>query len=281
MTEARFYEKAGTIAHCRLCPHGCKIKDGQIGLCGVRKNIGGILRAESYGLISSLALDPIEKKPLRRFHPGRQILSAGSYGCNMTCAYCQNSAISQKIPETRFISPGELTGIAKSTRGNLGLAFTYNEPLMSMEYLLDAAPLLKDAGLKVVLVTNGLVSHAPLEALLPHVDAMNIDVKAFTKEGYRALGGDLETVKHTVELSAEACHVEVTALIVPGKNDGKEEMEALSEWLASISPDIPLHLSRFFPRYKMTDAQPTPVEKLNALAETAKRILKHVYMGKA
>lgn len=279
MMKARFYEFEGQAVHCKLCHHGCVIKDGKIGLCGVRHNIGGILYAESYGRLSGLALDPIEKKPLRRFHPGRDILSVGSYGCNMSCAFCQNCSISQEVPPTKFMSPEELLDIAKSERNNLGIAFTYNEPLMGMEYLLDTAPLFQDAGFKVVLVTNGMVTREPLEALLPYVDAMNIDVKGFTPEYYRTLGGDLETVKQTVKRCVTDCHIEVTTLIVPDKNDGDSEMTALSEWLASISPDIPLHITRFFPRYKLTDTLPTPIETLSGLAKIAKQSLRYVYMG--
>lgn len=279
MIEAYFYESDGAVVRCRLCPHYCTVKDGQTGLCGVRRNIGGIFYAESYGLVSSLALDPIEKKPLRHFHPGRHILSAGSYGCNLTCAFCQNSAISQEVPKTDFISPEKLTDIAKSVTDNLGIAFTYNEPLIGIEYLLDTAQLIRDAGLKVVLVTNGMVVNEPLEALLPYVDAMNIDVKGFTQSYYQKLGGDLETVKQTVKRCAPACHIEVTTLIVPGENDTDAEMEALAEWLATVSPDIPLHLTRFFPQYKMTDRPPTSIMTLTDLAETARRKLRHVYVG--
>jgi len=194
--EALFYKKQddGSVI-CELCPHGCRIKDGEIGLCGVRENAGGTLFAKSYGLISSLSLDPIEKKPLNRFYPKSQILSAGSYGCNMKCAYCQNYAISQSVPETKFIAPDELLQTAQKIPGNIGIAFTYNEPLIGIEYILDAAPLFKKAGLKAVLVTNGMINEKPLEVLLSYVDAMNIDIKAFDAAQYKALGGNLEAVK--------------------------------------------------------------------------------------
>jgi pyruvate formate lyase activating enzyme len=279
MTEARFYERAGANARCGLCPHRCLIRDGRTGLCGARRNLGGALCAESYGEASSLALDPIEKKPLRRFHPGRQILSMGSYGCNMKCVFCQNSSISQEKPKTEYVSPERLAEIAASVPENLGLAFTYNEPLIGAEYLLDAAPLLRARGMKVVLVSNGMICAEPLEELLPFVDALNVDVKAFTPEFYRRMGGDLETVKRTVARCAETRHVEVTTLIIPGENDSDDEITALSRWLASISRDIPLHLSRFFPRYEMREKPPTPAGTLIRLAEIAKRALAHVYVG--
>ena len=276
--EALFYEKRpdGSVV-CGLCPHGCRVAGGETGLCGVRRNFGGALFAESYGRISSLALDPIEKKPLNRFYPGSLILSAGGYGCNMKCAYCQNHTISQQRPETKFASPEELLQIAKNTAGNIGIAFTYNEPLIGIEYILDAAPLFRDAGLKTVLVTNGMINDKSLETLLPHTDAMNIDVKAFNVAKYKELGGDLPSVMKTVEKSAAVCHVEITSLIVPGQNDGVDDMRALAEWLAGISPEIPLHITRFFPRYKMSGCEPAPTATMKVLAESARKILKYVY----
>jgi len=280
LKEALFYEKLpGTSAvECRLCPHNCRIPGDGVGLCGARKNRDGVLYAESYGQITSLALDPIEKKPLNRFHPGSRILSVGGYGCNMKCPYCQNHEISQAKPDAQYFSPEKLLSIAKNTPGNLGVAFTYNEPLIGIEYLLDCAPLLKKAGLKVVLVTNGLVSYEPLKTLLLHIDAMNIDVKAFSTAAYRNIGGDLSAVKQTVETCVSACHIEVTALIVPGQNDGEEDMRALSEWLCGLSPDIPLHISRYFPRYKASHP-PTPVATIQKLAAVARRRLRYVHLG--
>ena len=280
MKEALFYERQrdGAVV-CGLCPHACLIFPGKVGLCGVRRNIEGRLLAESYGCISSLSLDPIEKKPLKRFYPGSLILSVGCYGCNMKCAYCQNYSISQQKPETNAASPEELLRIAENTAGNIGIAFTYNEPLVGVEYILDAAPLFKDAGMKVVLVTNGMINAEPLETLLPYTDAMNIDVKVFDAARYKELGGDLSTVIKTVEKCAAVCHVEITSLIVPGQNDGVGDMQALAEWLNGISPEIPLHISRFFPRYKILDGEPTPVKTMSALAETAREHLKYVYLG--
>ena len=276
--EALFYEKQrdGSVV-CGLCPHGCRIAAGGYGLCGVRRNDGGALFAENYGCISSLCLDPVEKKPLNRFYPGGMILSAGSYGCNMKCAYCQNHTISQQRPETKFVSPEELLRIAKDTPGNIGIAFTYNEPLIGIEYVLDAAPLARDAGMKVALVTNGMINDGPLKALLPYADALNIDVKAFDATKYEKLGGDLPAVMKTVEKSAAVCHVEVTSLIVPGQNDSVGDMTAMAQWLAGISPEMPLHITRFFPRYMMSDAAPTPVATMNTLADAARKFLKYVY----
>ena len=276
--EALFYDRVrdGFVV-CRLCPHVCRIAHGKTGLCGARVNIDGALFAESYGLISSLQLDPIEKKPLKRFYPGSLILSAGSYGCNMKCAYCQNHAISQQKPKTESVSPEELLCAAKNTAGNIGIAFTYNEPLIGIEYIMDAAPLFRDAGLKVVLITNGMINAEPLKALLPYTNAMNIDVKAFCATKYKKLAGDLSAVVKTVETCATACHVEITSLIVPGQNDNVNDILALAEWLAGISPEIPLHITRFFPRYRMSDGEPVPIKTLETLAESARVVLKHVY----
>ncbi|MCL2797268.1 MAG: radical SAM protein [Firmicutes bacterium] len=330
MKPALFYEKipGSSVVQCGLCPHNCRIQNGNAGLCGARRNRGGVLFAESYGQVTSLALDPIEKKPLNRFHPGSRILSVGSYGCNMKCPYCQNYEISQAKPATEYFSPDKLLTIAKNTPDNIGIAFTYNEPLIGIEYILDCAPLFKKAGLKVVLVTNGLINPAPLKALLPFIDALNIDVKAFSESAYRKLGGDFSTVKQTVETAVglrsdlhvgdscegngigarrarcphraeEMCeprqrrdediapyvcsldspvHVEITALIVPGQNDNDSDMQSLTQWLASLSPDIPLHISRYFPRYK-SSRSPTPVDTMRRLAVIARERLKYVYLG--
>lgn len=270
---------------CNLCPHHCSLEEGQTGLCRARANKGGEITCTNYGRITSLALDPVEKKPLRRFYPGRWILSVGSYGCNLRCPFCQNCEISMKGDDsgTAFISPEELVEqaveLAGEPRGNIGVAFTYNEPLISFEYVRDCAELLQKAGLKTVLVTNGYICEEPLQKLLPFVDAMNIDLKGFTPQYYEWLGGDLETVKHTVELSVKKCHVEVTTLVVPGKNDFVDEMEDESSWLASLSPEIPLHISRFFPRFHMEDTSSTPVETVYGLCRTAQKYLKYVYAG--
>lgn len=264
---------------CSICPRGCKLNDGQTGFCKARKNIDGQIVCVNYGQISAMAVDPIEKKPFRRVHPGSHILSVGSYGCNMSCAFCQNSHISQENPKTEYVSPEKLLEIALSVKDNLGVAFTYNEPLIGMEYLLDTALLLHDAGLKTVLVTNGFVNEEPLLKLLPFVDAMNIDVKCFSTDFYKELGGDLECVKRNVALCVSYCHVEVTILIIPGENDGEEEMYNLSLWLSSISASIPLHLTRFFPCYRMADRQSTPIETLYRLADVARGKLDNVYVG--
>ena len=270
---------------CGLCPHHCALEPGQTGLCRARSNENGAIVCSNYGRVTALALDPVEKKPLKRFYPGSFILSVGSYGCNLRCPFCQNSEISMAGPQigTVTVTPEELAAkaaeLARRPRGNLGVAFTYNEPLIGCEYVRDCAVLLRKAGLKTVLVTNGYLCEEPLRELLPLIDAMNIDLKGFTQQYYEWLGGDLKTVERSIALSAAHCHIEVTTLIVPGKNDAESEMEAEAAWLASVSPEIPLHITRFFPRYHVADGNPTPADTVYRLCGIARRRLKYVYPG--
>ena len=268
---------------CGLCFHHCILSEGQTGLCRARANQGGTIVPLNYGKLTALALDPIEKKPLRRFHPGSLILSAGSFGCNLHCPFCQNAEIAAVgvNAHTQDCTPGRLVqeALRLQREGNIGLAYTYNEPLVGYEYVRDCAGLVHRAGMVNVLVTNGTIEKTSWRALLPLIDAVNIDLKGFTESWYRKLGGDLETVKRSILLAAEHCHVEITTLIVPGENDSEEEMRALSAWLASVSPEIPLHVSRFFPRYRMQDRPPTPVRTVYRLAEVARESLRYVYTG--
>ena len=279
---------------CRLCHHACQLMEGETGFCKARGNRGGRLTSLSYGLLTLVALDPIEKKPLYHFYPGSRILSVGSFGCNLACPFCQNYSISQ-AGETDLcyedegaglrvyrLPPEELVELALDTQErheNIGVAFTYNEPLMNYEYVRDCARLLKEAGLKVVLVTNGTLSSGPLGRLLPLVDALNIDLKGFTPEFYQWVRGDFELVRTNIRAAHEAgCHVEVTTLVIPGHNDSPEEMEREAEWLASLSPEIPLHLSRYFPRVHLHEPA-TPVETLVRLQEIAEKHLRYVHLG--
>lgn len=269
---------------CEICPHHCRLKEGQVGLCRARINCGGHLTCENYGRLTAIALDPIEKKPLYRFHPRSKILSVGSYGCNLSCDFCQNSDISMTGSgsiSTRDISCEELVKKALEliNHGNIGIAYTYNEPLIGYEFVRDCAGLAKRQGLKNVVVTNGYICEEPLRKLLPLIDAMNIDLKGFREAFYRKLKGDLETVKQSIRLAAEACHVEVTTLIIPGENDNEEEIDELSAWLSAISPDMPLHITRFFPSWRMQDQTATPVETVYKLAGIARKHLKYVYEG--
>lgn len=272
----------GGKVNCTLCPHNCKISLDSTGLCGVRKNIGGTLYAESYGKITSLALDPIEKKPLYHFEPGSKIVSVGSYGCNLKCGFCQNYEIAHKQAEYKYCPPEFWVQNAQripKVYNNIGVAFTYNEPTIGYEYILDCAKLLKENGQKVVLVTNGYLNRQPLENLLPYIDAMNIDLKGFTDEFYRKLGGKLEPVKETIALSQKHCHVEITTLIIPNENDSDGEIAQLSQWIASLNPNISLHLSRFFPNYKYSDNKETPESTMFRLAKIAGQYLNNVFLG--
>lgn len=274
----------GAVAVCPICPHHCRLHEGEVGRCRARAAAGGHVRAVNYGCVTSLALDPIEKKPLYHFHPGSSILSVGSYGCNLACPFCQNHEISQAgARETSSVTlpPARLLALAQESRarGSIGVAFTYNEPLVGYEYVLDAARLLHAAGLAVVLVTNGQIEVAPLLRLLPFVDAMNIDLKGFTQSYYTWLGGDLETTKRTIACAVAAgVHVEVTTLVVPGKNDVAEEMAAEAAFLAALSTDLPLHLTRYFPRYRL-GLPPTPRATLERLREVARQSLRFVHLG--
>lgn len=268
---------------CTLCFHHCQLDEGQTGFCRARAGRGDKIVPLNYGRLTSLALDPIEKKPLRRFHPGSQILSVGSFGCNLRCPFCQNASIAQVGSEApaRNVTPEELANLARELvpRGNIGVAYTYNEPLVGYEYVRDCAERIHQAGLLNVLVSNGTIEEKPWRELLPLIDAANIDLKGFNDSWYRSLSGDLATVKRNIVIAAEHCHVEVTTLIIPGCNDSPAEMQAEVKWLAAISPDIPLHISRFFPRYHMSDHPPTPVDTIYHLADIAREHLQYVYTG--
>ena len=320
MHEALFWDAIeGTRVRCGLCPHRCLIEERAAGICGVRINMGGKLFSAGYGSVSSIALDPIEKKPLYRFHPGRKILSIGGFGCNLRCPFCQNYEISMDRGAIAEIcgemerkpgsgsrdsdgsagrrgnktapggdraggyrsqtSPDDIVAaaVAAIPKGNIGVAYTYNEPLISYEFVYDCAALVHAAKLSNVLVTNGFIERGPLEALLPLVDAMNIDLKGFSDDFYKNAGGRLNPVLSTIEASVKHCHVEVTTLVIPGENEG--DVEDIARWLASIDPDIPLHLSRFFPNYLYSGRAPTTRESIFKLQETARVYLNHVYVG--
>lgn len=271
------------IQTCTLCFHHCQLDEGQTGFCRARAGRGDKIVPLNYGRLTSLALDPIEKKPLRRFHPGSQILSVGSFGCNLRCPFCQNASIAQVGSEapTRNVTPEELTNLARELvpHGNIGVAYTYNEPLVGYEYVRDCAEHIHQAGLLNVLVSNGTIEEKPWRELLPLIDAANIDLKGFNDSWYRSLSGDLATVKRNIAIAAEHCHLEVTTLIIPGINDSPAEMQAEAKWLAAINPDISLHISRFFPRHHMSDHPPTPVDTIYHLADIAREHLQYVYTG--
>lgn len=269
---------------CQVCGHHCVLAEGQTGVCRARKNDAGKIIPVNYGKITSMALDPIEKKPLRRFYPGSKILSVGSFGCNFACPFCQNHMISMTgeggIPYEAF-TPTELVreALAWKEEGNIGIAYTYNEPLIGYEFVRDCAREAKEAGLKNVVVTNGSVKPEVLEEIIPYIDAFNIDLKGFSEEFYRMVKGSLRDVLEFITLAESKSHVEITTLLIPGENDSEEELIQLAQWIAGINEEIPLHLSRFFPCYRMSDREATEVTKVYHLADAAGNYLKYVYTG--
>ena len=316
------------MPRCDVCFRHCEISEGQLGFCGARTCINGKVVPSGYGRLSAILLDPIEKKPLSRFFPGSKVLSVGSFGCNLRCPFCQNSEISwgeesmemtrrirdcvvrrggipargMGAPEGRqmeededrnipdFVSPEWLADTAARYReaGNIGVAFTYNEPLIGYEFVLDTAKLVHARGMKTVLVSNGTAELPVLDKLLPYIDAMNIDLKGFTDLYYsKVLGGDRRMVMDFITHAVQSAHVELTTLIIPGENDSEEEMRELSAWIANlrdrngnlIGTKIPLHISRFFPRFHMTDRDATDVRWIYHLADVARERLEYVYAG--
>ena len=278
------------MAKCDVCHNGCEIGEGQIGACLARTNLDGRIVPENYGRITDIALDPIEKKPLNLFYPGSYIVSVGSYGCNLRCPFCQNHEISYGMGQGglpyREISPVELAEIAKEyeDRGNIGVAFTYNEPLIGYEYILDTAREVHDRGMKTVLVSNGNASMKICEQVSEVIDAMNIDLKGFTDEYYeKVLYGNRKMVMDFIAHASTKCHMEVTTLVVPGYNDSDDEIDKLSSWVAGLNggrgqSEIALHLSRYFPRFHM-DKPATDVDVIYHLADVARRNLKNVFTG--
>ena len=281
VTEAAYYVKLpGEKVECRLCPHTCVIAPGKRGVCRVRENREGRLITRNYGRCSSLALDPIEKKPLYHFYPGSLILSAGTVGCNFSCDFCQNWEIAQQEPETVVISPDDLVRRAREV-DSLGIAYTYSEPLVWFEFVLATAQLARNAGLKNVMVTNGFIRPEPLKELLPWIDAWNIDVKGFSLEFYRkVVKGDYRPVLKTAAAAVDSgSHVEITTLLVTGLNDESTELEELVKWVATnLGVDTPLHFSRYFPRYRL-EAPPTPLETMRRARDMARKHLHYVYLG--
>jgi len=277
--EAEYYEiTENLIARCKLCPHECAIPPGGEGICWARKNEDGTLYAQNYGRTTSLAVDPIEKKPLFHFRPGSEILSVSPNGCNMRCPYCQNYTISAKKTQTTKITPEDLTKLAKEYN-TPSIAFTYAEPIIWFEFIKDTAKYAKKEGIDLVMVTNGLISEAPLDDLLEIVSAMNVDLKSMNPEYYsKILKGNLAATKKTIEKASQKIHVEVTNLLIPGDND--TETEELSKYLASIDKTIPLHISRYFP-HNNYDRPTTPINTLKEAYETAKKHLHYVYVGNA
>jgi len=272
-------------ARCNLCPHNCVIADGKTGRCHVRENAEGDIYLKTYGIVSSMGFDPIEKKPLYHFYPGKYIFSIGSYGCNLKCRFCQNWEISQSVPDhyakMKKFRPEDLVSMAAERRDNIGIAFTYNEPAVWFEFMMDIAGIAKSRGMKTVMVTNGFINPEPLDELLEVIDAFNVDLKAFTEEFYRSQTLSLlEPVKNALrQIKTRGKHLEITNLVIPGLNDQMKDFTEMIRWISgNLGNDTILHLSRYFPNYKLTQPA-TSADDLKRLFEVAKSKLKYVYLG--
>jgi pyruvate formate lyase activating enzyme len=285
MFPARFGEQiGGGKVRCRLCPHRCVISDGRSGICGARKNIAGDLYSLNYGVVSGIAVDTIEKKPLYHYYPGKRILSIGTFGCNLRCPFCQNWTLSRFYDENHIIpesdiTPNDVLSLARREGDFGGVAYTYSEPMVWFEFVNDCAKLIRDNGLKNVFVTNGYIEPEPLSELLPLMDAANVDIKAFRDQNYRQLGGTLQPVLDTITAMKKAgVHVELTTLVVTGLNDDLEELSSIVDWVAAIDPSIPLHFSRYFPQYRWHE-HATDIALLDKTVELARKKLHYVYTG--
>jgi len=286
MKRALYYKTLENgIVKCKLCPHYCVIGDNEHGLCNVRINKKGNLYSELFEKVTAMGLDPIEKKPLYHFYPGSKILSIGSLGCTMKCMFCQNYRISQATPESynqpNSYSVESIVKLASKQAGNIGIAFTYNEPGTFYEYMIEVAKLAIPAGLKTVMVTNGYINREPLEALIPYIDAFNVDLKAFSESFYKSITQSrLSPVKKTIQrIALSKKHLEITNLVIPGMNDNYAEFEEMVRWISKETGDqTPLHISRYFPDYQLKIAS-TPINLLLDLYEIAKKHLKYVYLG--
>jgi pyruvate formate lyase activating enzyme len=282
MIEAKYYKKIikadKELLRCELCPNYCLIANGKVGACLGRKNIAGKLYAINYGEVVSIAMDPIEKKPLYHYFPGAPIFSVATFGCNLQCPFCQNWEISQEKAQSKFYSPQDLVKTAL-TYPTIGIAYTFTEPLIWFEYLLDTMKIARKSGLKNVLVTNGMINSEPLAELLPLIDALNIDLKSIREDFYKDfVKGDLASVKHTIEQTKKKCHVELTNLIIPTKNDSRENLTDLVDYCASLGKDTVLHFTRYFPYHKV-DIPLTPEKTLLMAMEIAREKLDYVYLG--
>ena len=281
MKAAQWVTPGDGKVQCSLCPHSCNLKEGQTGICGIRGVLSGELVAFGYGLVSSTALDPIEKKPLSQFHPGSAIFSIGGWGCNLSCFFCQNWTISQQVADRpTTCSPEDICSMS-GRDGSIGVAYTYNEPLINYEFVLDCAQLVRDAGRLNVLVTNGYIQPEPAAKMLPFIDALNIDIKSMSNHFYKEhCGGSLQPVlDFAVQAKEAGCHVEITNLLIPGLNDSDEDVKALAEWIhAHLGKGTPLHLSAYFPNYKC-EIPRTSVDTMKRVEMEARAVLDNVYLG--
>lgn len=281
-----YYKESNNQVVCSLCPHNCRISDSKTGICKVRQNKNGVLTTKNYGRVSSIGFDPIEKKPLYHFYPGSEILSIGSVGCNLQCQFCQNWQISQTSVEdfkrrTEKIGSDEIIKIALSKEGNSGIAYTYNEPTVFFEFMLDTAKMAKKNNLNNVMVTNGFINEEPLNELNNLIDAYSVDLKAFNEAFFiKYTKSGLEAVKNTlVNVSKANKHLEITNLVIPGLNDDKKEFRLMVKWIAeNIGKQTVLHISKYYPTYKLK-VESTPIEKMLELNRIANEYLDYVFLG--
>lgn len=286
MQEALFYTNLENVKiRCELCPWFCELQSGQTGICKVRTNQNGTLITHVFDKVAAFGIDPIEKKPLYHFYPGKNILSIGEVGCNLHCKFCQNHRISQcKASDYRNFESAtseQIVDEALKTHNNIGVAYTYNEPFTFYEFMLETAKLVHKNNLKNVVVSNGYINPKPLLHLLPHIDAFNIDLKAFTEDFYRKYTkGKLSPVLEVLKIiSASNAHLEITSLIIPGLNDDEKQFLEMINWIVTeLGDEIPLHLSRYFPQHEI-EIPPTPVSTLETLYDIAKKQLHFVYLG--
>lgn len=285
--EALYYQKTGEDKiKCELCPHNCIVKKNQFGICKVRVNKNGKLISKNYGVVSSMGFDPIEKKPLYHFYPGSEILSIGSLGCNLHCEFCQNWQISQTSVEDfkrgyKFLEPDKIIDLALSKEKNVGIAYTYNEPTVFFEFMLEVAKKAKQNELKNAMVTNGYINQKPLNQLNKYIDAYSVDLKAFNNNFFiKYTKSQLEPVKETLKNIAKAGkHLEITNLVIPGLNDNPGEFELMIQWITeNLGKDTVLHISKYYPTYKLK-VEPTSIETMLELYNIAKRYLSYVFLG--
>ena len=286
MKEALFYEHLDEERiQCNLCPHSCVLKELERGNCRVRRHTDGKLITENFGVCSAVNFEPIEKKPLYHFMPGSNVLSVGSIGCNFRCNFCQNCEISQTSVD-QYLSgqnyqPEDLVEMATDYPEDVGIAFTYNEPTVFFEFVLETAMLNHEAGLKNVMISNGFINSKPLEQLLPYIDGFNIDLKSFSDGFYsKVCHGELEPIKETLlNIKKSGNHLEITNLLIPSQNDELTEFINMTKWIGEeLGRDTVLHLSRYFPAYK-SNIQKTSLGLLFNFSEAAKQYLDYVYLG--
>ena len=288
MNEAMLYECLDhSVVSCNLCNHGCKIQEDKLGICGVRQNQGGSLYSLVYGKIIAEHVDPIEKKPLFNFFPGTTAYSLGTMGCNFRCKHCQNFDISQYPRKNRgevrgeYRTPGQIVAAAK-TAGCGIIAYTYTEPTVFFEFAYDTAVLAQREGLKNIFVSNGYMSEAAIVKIAPCLDAVNIDIKAFTDNFYKEIcGARLKPVLESIRLMKSlGVWVEVATLIIPGSNDQPRELRDIAQFIKGVGPEIPWHVTQFYPTYKMVDKPRTPLETIRMAREIGmEEGLRYVYAG--